>query len=282
MDILNTKIKSILTEKNTKILPGNIKSGVNILGVVGNVIALNGETKTITPTTSSQTILPSSGKNAITQVNVDAVTSAIDNNIQAGNIKSGVTILEVTGTYEGQQPTGTISITENGTVDVSQYASADVNVQGSSSDYNAKIKTTNTDGSLYVPYLIEEIPIIDLGNNVTSLNSAFAYFKNLKKFPAINTAKITNMSTMFRYCAALQDVEIFNTSRVTNMNNMYQGCTALSNESLNNILYMCANATAYTGTKTLAVIGLTSAQATTCQSLSNWDDFVSAGWTTGY
>lgn len=97
MDILNTKIKSILTEKNTKILPTNIKSGINILGVTGNVIALNGETKTITPTTSSQTIFPSSNKNAITQVNVDAVTSAIDNNIQASNIKSGVTILGVAG-----------------------------------------------------------------------------------------------------------------------------------------------------------------------------------------
>lgn len=35
MDILNTKIKSILTEKNTKILPENIKAGVNILGVLG-------------------------------------------------------------------------------------------------------------------------------------------------------------------------------------------------------------------------------------------------------
>jgi len=35
MDILNTKIKSILTEKNTKILPENIKVGVNILGVLG-------------------------------------------------------------------------------------------------------------------------------------------------------------------------------------------------------------------------------------------------------
>lgn len=35
MDIVNTKIKSILTEKNTKIIPGNIKKDVNILGVTG-------------------------------------------------------------------------------------------------------------------------------------------------------------------------------------------------------------------------------------------------------
>ncbi len=41
MDILNTKIKSILTEKNTKILPENIKVGVNILGINGNYTGLD-------------------------------------------------------------------------------------------------------------------------------------------------------------------------------------------------------------------------------------------------
>ena len=41
MDILNTKIKSILTEKNTKIKPENIKKGVNILGIIGNLEVLD-------------------------------------------------------------------------------------------------------------------------------------------------------------------------------------------------------------------------------------------------
>ena len=45
---------------------------------------------------------------------------------------------------------------------------------------------------------------------------------------------------------------------------------------------MCANATSYTGTKTLAYIGLTSAQANKCKSLSNYSAFIAAGWTTGY
>lgn len=35
MDILNTKIKNILTEKTNKIRPENIKSGVNIFGIGG-------------------------------------------------------------------------------------------------------------------------------------------------------------------------------------------------------------------------------------------------------
>jgi len=79
-----------------------IKSGQTILGIQGSVVELNGETKTVTPTTSSQTIVPTgTGKNALTQVTVNAVTSAIDNNITAGNIKKDVSILGVTGTYEG-------------------------------------------------------------------------------------------------------------------------------------------------------------------------------------
>ena len=41
MDILNTKIKSILTEKNTKIIPSNIKKDINILGIIGNLEVLD-------------------------------------------------------------------------------------------------------------------------------------------------------------------------------------------------------------------------------------------------
>lgn len=62
--------------------------------------AIQTETKNATPSTSSQDITPSSGK-FLTKVTVGAVSAAIDSNIQAGNIKSGVNILGVTGTYAG-------------------------------------------------------------------------------------------------------------------------------------------------------------------------------------
>ena len=45
---------------------------------------------------------------------------------------------------------------------------------------------------------------------------------------------------------------------------------------------MCANATSYTYTKTLKYIGLTSEQANKCKTLSNYQAFLNAGWTTGY
>lgn len=54
----------------------------------------------VTPTTSEQEITATSGK-TLRKVTVAAVTAAIDDNITAGNIKGGVTILGVTGTYDG-------------------------------------------------------------------------------------------------------------------------------------------------------------------------------------
>ena len=55
----------------------------------------------VIPTTSAQTITATSGVDGYSPVNVSAVTSAIDANIIAGNIKDGVTILGVTGNYTG-------------------------------------------------------------------------------------------------------------------------------------------------------------------------------------
>lgn len=58
--------------------------------------------KLVVPTTSSQTITADSGYSGIGTVSVEAVTSSIDANIAAGNIKKNVSILGVTGTYDPQ------------------------------------------------------------------------------------------------------------------------------------------------------------------------------------
>lgn len=59
------------------------------------------ENKSVTPTTAEQTITAGEGYDGLGTVTVNAVTAAIDENIVAGNIKSGVTILGVTGSYDG-------------------------------------------------------------------------------------------------------------------------------------------------------------------------------------
>lgn len=62
------------------------------------------QSKTVSPTTSNQTITPDSGYNGLSKVIINAVTSSIDPDIQASNIKKGVEILGVTGTYEAPIP----------------------------------------------------------------------------------------------------------------------------------------------------------------------------------
>lgn len=102
LDTLITNLQRIHQETMDKIIPENIKTGITIFGVEGTVIELQGEEKVIEPSIEQQVITPSEGKNGITQATVNPVTSAIDANILPENIKAGVTILGITGTYTGE------------------------------------------------------------------------------------------------------------------------------------------------------------------------------------
>ena len=62
-------------------------------------------TLNVTPSTSAQQLTPTSPVDGWDVVNVSAVTASIDADIVAGNIKSGVNILGVTGSYTGSGST---------------------------------------------------------------------------------------------------------------------------------------------------------------------------------
>ena len=129
--------------------------------------------------------------------------------------------------------------------------------------------------------LLTTIPQFDT-SKVTTMFSMFESCTKLKAIPQIDTQNVDSTFVMFRDCSNLEDVPVLNIAKVTTILNMFTGCSSLSNDSLNNIMQMCINATSYTDVKTLKIIGLTSAQATTCQGLSNYQAFLDAGWTTGY
>ena len=62
--------------EQAKIIPGNIKEGVEILGVTGTVSPASGVTSraaTATPYTTQQTILPGTGYDYLSQVTVEAI-----------------------------------------------------------------------------------------------------------------------------------------------------------------------------------------------------------------
>lgn len=115
--------------------------------------------------------------------------------------------------------------------------------------------------------------------------SAFSGCTSLTAIPAMDTSSAIRFTTMCYGCSSLTTFPVLDFSAIaktTNgLQNMVAGCPLLSNESLNNIMAsIVAGDVRYN--KNLKYIGLSSAQATTCTTLSNWPALSAKGWTTGY
>lgn len=130
------------------------------------------QSKSATPSTSSQSILPDSGFDALSQVNISPIPSAY--------------II----------PSGTLSITENGTYDVGSYASADINVAGggggiSIDDIAEKTLSGNITGSAslikqYTFYMCSQLSGASFPNCTNIGSWAFYFCSNLSSisFPS--------------------------------------------------------------------------------------------------
>lgn len=211
--ITQATVSAVTSSIDANITAGNIKKDVTILGVTGNVVELNGQTKSESLTsTGSTTITPDSGYNALTSITVEPtnytyspvtpttsqtvlsipsnysglnavtvnpVTSSIDANIVAGNIKKNVEILGVTGSYEGITPTGTLSISQNGTYDVTNYATADVTVSGGTGyteipDYQVTDRSVDMGNQLFAGDLNRRQLVLS-GNEFANITNAQSY-----------------------------------------------------------------------------------------------------------
>jgi hypothetical protein len=74
------------TEK-AKITPENIREGVDILGVAGEMSGSEGmkpQAKSVTPTANEQVVLPDSGYNCLSQVSVKGIPYNETNNSAGG------------------------------------------------------------------------------------------------------------------------------------------------------------------------------------------------------
>ena len=78
---------SIDSTEQAKIIPGNIREGVTILGVAGTMSGTEGakpQTKSVTPTSSEQVVLPDEGYNCLSQVTVAAIPYSESENSAGG------------------------------------------------------------------------------------------------------------------------------------------------------------------------------------------------------
>lgn len=147
---------------------------------------------------------------------------------------------------------------------------------------NLVISSTHIDSLFEFCSSITTIPNFNL-DFVVSMRFTFNYCTSLTNMPIINLPELADATNMFSFCSALVDVPALNAPKLSAMENMFRECPALSESSLNNILLICANSAVTTENyKTLKYIGLTESQATKCTTLSNYQAFLNAGWTTGY
>lgn len=89
-------LEMLSVNQNGRYLPGAGKDGFSEVNVAVSGGTPNLQSKTVTPSASQQTVQPDSGYDGLSSVVVNG-----DADLVAGNIKKGVEIFGVTGSYEG-------------------------------------------------------------------------------------------------------------------------------------------------------------------------------------
>lgn len=302
-----SELKQILTniseEKNTKIIPENIKVGVNVFNVEGTftsdatatasdikegkIAYSNGERLIGTmPAGFDTSIMTSvdgifSGNTNIVELPSLEFSSCVNIYRMANNCTSLKTVgdlkfpnaLNITSSYNSGMFYGCSAIEKIGNLEITRVHTA--GLTGTCMFY--KLQTLKEIGNISFPYI----------------KNAQGFFYNCYQLDKIGTLDfsgglLTNIQEMFFGCLVLEYIPIFDTSKVITTSNAFKACDNLNDEALNNILYMLTNSeatTKYEGNayvKALSYVGLTQNQATRCQSLSNYQAFLDAGWTTGY
>ena len=135
-------------------LAGKISEKQSLVGTINKstkIVFPETQEKQTTPTKQVQEIVPDDGIYALSKVTINPIPS------------------------EYIEPTGTLEINENGTYNVINYASADVNVSGGSSEYNTKVNTVIPSFAYRQIYRnITELPAsLDVSNLNTTANMLY-------------------------------------------------------------------------------------------------------------
>lgn len=190
----------------------------------------------ITPSKEEQTF-KSNDYYGYDEIKVNAVTSNIDENMKAENIKKDVEILGVTGILESVNVTE-VRITptsEEQTITPEEpYNGFDKVIVEAQSGVSPDEYFNTTVNSSNVSYfgsknMVKKIPTLEIDPYLTNMGMMFFQMSEIESVPYMDTSKVTNMTNMFGSCYKLVNIPLYDTSNVTNMNGIFLECHKLKN-----------------------------------------------------
>lgn len=195
------------------------------------------QTKTVEPSIEEQVIIPDEGIFALSSVTVNPVTSEIDKNIKAENIKEGVSILGIEGTVKPFKELVLQDKTVNPTTEIQEIVADEgydalnkvvVNAQTGVDiyDYFEKNIENTTDISRSLSTYIKKVPSMDT-SKTTNFAYFFSQFNSITEIPFIDTSNGTNFNSMFTNCNSLVRIPELNTHNMKTSEYMFQNCKEL-------------------------------------------------------
>ena len=192
--------------------------------------------KSAIPLMEAQEITPDNGYTGLSKVTVGAIPSEYI-------IPSGELDITKNGTYDvtdkasakvnvPEKQLGTKTITTNGTYNASDdnldgYSQVEVATSGV--DINEYLSDTITRGEYEVGGWIKTIKKIRSPLTIEGTDATYMFHRYLlNELPQIDTSNVTNMDSMFNGCNSLTSVPQLDTSKVTNMGYMFINCRSLA------------------------------------------------------
>lgn len=185
--------KEKMQNYNTR-LNANNTSLDDILNVINTLPEIKTTEITINPSIEKQIVTPEAPYTGLSKVTVNPVTSDIDENIKAENIKKGVEVLGVTG--------------DLASVSTDEY-------------FNTTITSSNRqDFAKY--YILKKIPTLTLEDGLTSVARLFYQYYN-EPVPFIDTSNVDDFSDMFAYATKIKIVPEYDASKGVKFNSCFIG-----------------------------------------------------------
>ena len=255
-----TRTEELTSYQGNTFTPTSGKNGITSITVTPKNRAI-----TLTPSTSQQEKgLASSyldGYSGYGKITVNPVTSSIDPNIVASNIKKDVVILGITGTYEGSggvglprevTPSGYYQMPSKNFSFVLPSNATDLGGYVLNSAFRSCYYVTSVDmsslTSITGSYSMQNafsscnnLTSVDLSNlttisGISALSYAFYYCSNLTSVDLGSLTTGYGLDYTFQYCTKLTSVDMssFNTEKVVSMSFLFDRCSELNSVKLGN------------------------------------------------